>query len=173
MPTEYLEVVVGHCEGYISQRWFIKIHKGQLGAVANSQPRPYFSVHSEAFPDKCLMKQKRSVDCNRWYTILGQSARLCPQPFEGLFLAECNGCDEQSFFIDASFLDIVKTIKTTGQVNSSDPLMALVSSEQPACQCTDLFDTDHRSKCKLTIIIINLAHGCIRFPRDLNAAHFL
>jgi hypothetical protein len=104
---------------------------------------------------------------------LGQSARLCPQPFEGLFLAECNGCDEQSFFIDASFLDIVKTIKGTGQVNSSDPFMALVSSGQPACQCTDSFDTDHKSKCKLTIIIINQAHGCIRFPRDLNAAHFL
>jgi hypothetical protein len=154
---DYLEIVVGHCKGYASQRWFIKIHEGQLGVVANSLPRPYFSIHSEELPHKCLTKHKRSVDCNRFYTFsptFGTETHwVCPEPFDGLFLVDCNGCDEQSFFIDVSFLDIVKNIGTTGEVYNYDVFMGLASSKRPSCQYTNSFDTDHKSKCKLALTI--------------------
>jgi hypothetical protein len=79
------------------------MHEGQLGAVANSQPRPYFSIHSEVLPEKCLTKHRRSVDCSRTRRPAGFATDVrtywtCPGPFEGLFLADCNGCDDQSFF---------------------------------------------------------------------------
>jgi hypothetical protein len=154
---DYLEMVVGHCKGYASQRWFLKIHEGQLGVVANSFPRPYFSIHSEELPDKCLTKHTRSVDCNRFYSDHSSSATVthwvCPQAFEGLFLVDCNGLDERSFFIDASFLDIVKNIGTTGDLYSYDAFIALASSKRSSCQYTNSFDTDHKSKCQLALSI--------------------
>jgi hypothetical protein len=148
MPTEYLEVVVGHCKGYPSQSWFIKMHDGQLGLFVNSQLRPYFSIHSEAFPHKCLTKHTRSAECIR-STVFAFDFTSCREPFQGLFLADCNGCNEQSFFIDASFLDIIKNIGTTGEVNNYGTFMALASSKRPACEYTDSMDTDKKSKCKL------------------------
>jgi hypothetical protein len=166
IPSDYLEVVVGHCKGYKSQRWFIKIHEGQLGEVVNSKPRLYFSIHSEVLPDKCLTKHRWTVDCNLSHkfhrTWTDDIVQLCPEPFEGLFLADCNGCDEQSFFIDASFLDIVKNIGATGQVNSYDAFRALAPSKLPACQYTDSFDTDHKSKCKLANNILKILEFCYR-----------
>jgi hypothetical protein len=137
-PFDFLEVVVGHCKGLMSQRWFIKMHEGQIGMVVNSQPRPYFSIHSEQLPNKCLTKNPRWVPCVKVDGFFAY-AEECPEQIQGLLLADCNGCADQSFYIDASFLEIVKNIGKTGEVNNYEAFMALASSKRPACQYTDFF----------------------------------
>jgi hypothetical protein len=145
ISTEYLEVVVGPCKGYESQRWFIKMHEGQLQVLADSQTYPYFSIHSEAFPDKCLTAHIRSVPNNK---IVYYYREQDFTPFEALFLTDCNGCNKQSFYIDASFQDIVNDIGSSGAVSNAESFKDLTSSNQSQCNFSDSFDTVLKCTCK-------------------------
>jgi hypothetical protein len=145
ISTKYLEVVAGPCKGYESQRWFIKIHKGQLGVLANDMPRPYFSIHSEAYPGKCLTKHTRSLKPHIMESAFGLIPYNPITPFEAVFLVDCNGCSKQSFFIDVPFLGIVKDIASTGIVRNFESFSNLTSTVQPFCSYTESFDTQCKS----------------------------
>ncbi|OXA48721.1 hypothetical protein Fcan01_16606 [Folsomia candida] len=101
------------CEKYRKKGWFLKVH-GTHPVDVNGSPRFLFSLHSEDDATKFLtVRTAHYNDAARAFehTIEDiEFSRTVYTPRVFLTLENCSACGEQSFFVDANYLDLVEKL---------------------------------------------------------------